>query len=141
MEEQELMERLRDRRETGLPAEELLTGILHNRLGRVLVQCTGIRGSTPISQLRDDELESMCHSIKEFYVTLTDTLGMDSAQVTAGGVVTAEFDCQTMESKLVPGLYACGEVLDVDGDCGGYNLQWAWSSGYLAGTAAGGNGL
>ena len=65
-------------------------------------------------------------------------MGMDSAQVTAGGIVTKEFDETTMESRIVPGLYACGEVLDVDGDCGGYNLQWAWSSGYLAGLHAGG---
>ena len=65
-------------------------------------------------------------------------MGMDSAQVTAGGIETAGFDMETMESRLVPGLYACGEVLDIDGDCGGYNLQWAWSSGLLAGTHAGG---
>ena len=58
--------------------------------------------------------------------------------VTAGGMVTAEFDPGSMESNLVPGLYACGEVLDVDGDCGGYNLQWAWSSGRMAGSHAGG---
>ena len=62
---------------------------------------------------------------------------MDQAQVTAGGVITSEFNSETMESKLVPGLYACGEVLDIDGDCGGYNLQWAWSSGVLAGRNAG----
>ena len=62
---------------------------------------------------------------------------MDAAQVTAGGILTRDFDPVTLESRLVPGLYACGEVLDVDGDCGGYNLQWAWSSGYAAGTAAG----
>ena len=66
-------------------------------------------------------------------------MGMDSAQVTAGGILTKDFDPATMESRLVPGLYACGEVLDIDGDCGGYNLQWAWSSGYLAGSHAGGN--
>lgn len=68
---------------------------------------------------------------------LTEPLGMDSAQVTAGGVLTEGFDPNTMESKLVPGLYACGEVLDIDGDCGGYNLQWAWSSGRCAGLNAG----
>ena len=60
-----------------------------------------------------------------------------SAQVTAGGVLTENFNPQTLESRLVPGLYACGEVLDVDGDCGGYNLQWAWSSGRCAGLHAG----
>ena len=70
---------------------------------------------------------------------MTEPLGMDAAQVTAGGILTKEFDSETMESRLVPGLYACGEVLDIDGDCGGYNLQWAWSSGRLAGLHAGGN--
>ena len=64
---------------------------------------------------------------------MTGSLGMEGAQVTAGGVSTAEFDENTMRSRLVPGLYAAGEVLDIDGDCGGYNLQWAWSSGRLAG--------
>ena len=71
-------------------------------------------------------------------MTLTEPMGMDSAQVTAGGVVTKEFNPFSLESKLVSGLYACGEVLDIDGDCGGYNLQWAWSSGRLAGEHAGG---
>ncbi len=63
------------------------------------------------------------------------TEGFESAQVTAGGICTDEFDPATMESLLVPGLYACGEVLDIDGDCGGYNLQWAWASGRAAGRA------
>ena len=75
--------------------------------------------------------------MKTFEIELTEPMGMDSAQVTAGGMLTGEFDPATMESKLVPGLYACGEVLDIDGDCGGYNLQWAWSSGRCAGCAAG----
>ena len=59
--------------------------------------------------------------------------GFDAAQVTAGGLRTDEFDPRTLESRLVPGLFACGEVLDIDGPCGGYNLQWAWASGALAG--------
>ena len=80
---------------------------------------------------------SVANAVKCFEVPLEEPLGMDSAQVTAGGVMTTEFDPNTMESTLVPGLYACGEVLDVDGDCGGYNLQWAWSSGYMAGKNAG----
>ena len=70
-------------------------------------------------------------------ISLDEPMGMDSAQVTAGGVLTEQFDPVTLESYLVPGLYACGEVLDIDGDCGGYNLQWAWSSGRCAGLAAG----
>ena len=87
----------------------------------------------------EDSLWNLAQTVKGFEVSLTEPLGMDSAQVTAGGILTSEFDPETMESRLVPGLYACGEVLDVDGDCGGYNLQWAWSSGRLAGTSAGRN--
>ena len=66
---------------------------------------------------------------------MTGVCGFDQAQVTAGGLRTAEFDAETLESRLVPGLFAVGEVLDVDGDCGGFNLQWAWSSGRAAGGA------
>ena len=139
LEEAQLFEELVRRKETSWNAEDLLTGILHNRLGRVLTQCAGIKGNWKIADLREEELTAVCHCVKGLEVSLTEPLGMDAAQVTAGGVVTAEFDPATMESCLVPGLYACGEVLDVDGDCGGYNLQWAWSSGRLAGSRAGGN--
>ena len=125
------------RRSTSLPVEELLTGILHNRLGRVLTQAAGIRGNRMICEITDDECSQVCTAVKAFDVPLTEPLGMDAAQVTAGGILTSEFHAETMESRLVPGLYACGEVLDIDGDCGGYNLQWAWSSGRLAGESAG----
>ncbi len=136
--EKQLEHNLRRRQAHELPAEDFLTGILHNRLGRILMQAAQIRGDRPASELTNMEIHDLCEVIKGFEVPLTETLGMDSAQVTAGGILTAEFDPETMESRLVPGLYACGEVLDIDGDCGGYNLQWAWSSGALAGTAAGG---
>ena len=126
------------RKQTNLPASELLTGILHNRLGRVLSQSAGISQSRMVSEVSDYELEQAVLAVKDFEIGLTEPMGMDSAQVTAGGILTKEFDNKTMESRLVPGLYACGEVLDIDGDCGGYNLQWAWSSGRLAGLHAGG---
>ena len=126
------------RRGGTLLCEDLFTGILHNRLGRVLTAALGIRGNMPVAELPADTLAQLCRAVKDFEVFLTEPLGMDAAQVTAGGVVTEEFDPQTMESRLVPGLYACGEVLDIDGDCGGYNLQWAWSSGRLAGCCAAG---
>lgn len=132
-----IVENLQKRRNTDLSADELLTGILHNRLGRVLTKAAGIAPNRKISSLTDAELQTVCKTIKAFEIPLTEPMGMDSAQVTAGGMLTAEFDPATMESKLVPGLYACGEVLDIDGDCGGYNLQWAWSSGRCAGLAAG----
>ena len=134
--EEELEKMLLRRCGTELTCEDLLTGILHNRLGRVLVQDAGIAGYVPVRQLDAGEIREICHRVKHFEVALTEPMGMDSAQVTAGGILTCEFDPQTMESRLVPGLYACGEVLDIDGDCGGYNLQWAWSSGRLAGRSA-----
>ncbi len=131
-----LKQELLRRAQSALPMEELLTGILHNRLGRVLTKAAGIRGSLAC-QLTQQDIQALCEGVKSFEIELTEPMGMDSAQVTAGGVLTADFDPNTMGSLLVPGLYACGEVLDIDGDCGGYNLQWAWSSGRCAGLHAG----
>ena len=132
----ELEAMLLERQQRNFPMEELLTGILHNRLGRVLTKAAGI-GGRQAGDLTREEIGQVCRTVKDFDIPLTEPLGMDSAQVTAGGVLTENFDPQTLESRLVPGLYACGEVLDVDGDCGGYNLQWAWSSGRCAGLHAG----
>ena len=134
---EDLKAELQRRREAALPMEELLTGILHNRLGRVLTKAAGIKGKQLVNQISNAELQEVVACVKGLEIDLTEPLGMDSAQVTAGGVLTDGFDPATMESKLVPGLYACGEVLDIDGDCGGYNLQWAWSSGRMAGLHAG----
>lgn len=136
MSQEELEEMLLERQQRNFPMEELLTGILHNRLGRVLTKAAGISGRQA-GDLTREEIAQVCRTVKDFDIPLTEPLGMDSAQVTAGGVLTENFDPQTLESRLVPGLYACGEVLDVDGDCGGYNLQWAWSSGRCAGLHAG----
>jgi predicted Rossmann fold flavoprotein len=138
MDQQELYRELARRKHTTLIAADLLTGILHNKLGRVLTQAAGLYANRSVSEVSGYELEEVTRMVKEFEVSLTEPMGMDSAQVTAGGILTKEFDKTTMESRLVPGLYACGEVLDIDGDCGGYNLQWAWSSGRLAGLHAGG---
>ncbi len=134
---EDLLSMLLARKDTPLPCQELLTGILHNRLGRVLVKEAGLSYATPVAQVSDDTLKKLCQNVKDFSISLTETLDMDSAQVTAGGVLTSQFDPQTLESRLIPGLYACGEVLDIDGDCGGYNLQWAWASGLSAGANAG----
>ncbi len=125
------------RTNTNLPMDDILTGILHNRLGRVLTKAAGIKGKQNAAELSDNERNELCRNVKAFEIELTEPMGMDSAQVTAGGVLTEQFDPNTMESRIVTGLYACGEVLDIDGDCGGYNLQWAWSSGHLAGLHAG----
>lgn len=135
--ESELFTRLEQRKFTNLTVQELFTGILHNRLGRILVQSAGMSLNMPCRSLTQDDISALIKVVKGFEVSLTEPMGMDHAQVTAGGVLTEQFNPETMESRLVPGLYACGEVLDIDGDCGGYNLQWAWSSGRLAGRNAG----
>ena len=115
MSQEELEEMLLERQQRNFPMEELLTGILHNRLGRVLTKAAGI-GGRQAGELTREEIAQVCRTVKDFDIPLTEPLGMDSAQVTAGGVLTENFDPQTLESCLVPGLYACGEVLDVDGD-------------------------
>ena len=135
--EEDLEFELFRRKNTNLSSDDLLTGILHNRLGRVISKAAGVRSGCLVRDIPDHVLREVCRLVMEFDIHLTEPMGMDSAQVTAGGILTDEFDPNTMESKLVPGLYACGEVLDIDGKCGGYNLQWAWSSGRLAGTCAG----
>lgn len=132
---------LRRRAETrpGLTLDDLFTGTVQNRLGRVLVSSAGLSGAMPLSA-SFGVLPVLAERAKNFCFRITGDLGFDQAQVTSGGIRTREFDPQTLESRLCPGLYACGEVLDVDGDCGGYNLQWAWSSGWVAGTNAAGGG-
>lgn len=122
-------------RRGALSGEELLTGVLHNKLGRTICRAANTAGK-PCGELTPAELSRCAGLCKAFPLDVTGTGGFDAAQVTAGGVSTAEFYAETLESRIVPGLYACGEVLDIDGDCGGYNLQWAWSSGYLAGRCA-----
>ena len=79
------------------------------------------------------EVDAAAAQVKCFALPVVGVMGMDGAQVTAGGIRTAEFDPVTLESRLAPGVFATGEVLDVDGECGGFNLHWAWSSGCVAG--------
>ena len=118
-----------------LPCEEVLTGTVHNRVGRMLLRYAAVPGGRPLGGVTDRELKALVRAAKGFALPVRGTEGFESAQVTAGGMRTDEFDPATMGSLLVPGLYACGEVLDIDGDCGGYNLQWAWASGRAAGRA------
>ena len=117
----------------GLTLENLLTGTVHNRLGRTVLRYAGYDLSAPVGGLRRRDVNRIAGALKDFVLPVTGTQGFEGAQVTAGGARTDEFDPETLESRLVPGLYAAGEVLDIDGDCGGYNLQWAWASGRLAG--------
>lgn len=111
----------------------LFTGFINKKVGgAVLKRVTDKKTSEPASALSDRELKALSSAVKNFDFLIKDTMGFDNAQVTAGGIELSDFDPETMESKLVPGLYAAGEMLDVDGDCGGFNLQWAFSSAYLA---------
>lgn len=118
--------------------ENFFVGMFNKRVGQALVKSVGIE---PLSRyaltLNEKEISRICFAIKKWDFKVTGTMSWNNAQVTKGGAVTGEFNPNTMESKLVNGLFASGEVLDIDGDCGGYNLQWAWSSGYLAGVNAG----
>lgn len=126
---------LRRRRELlpELAGEELFTGMLHNRLGRMIVKYAGLDRAAALGGFSDKELRAAAESCKDFTLGLRGTEGFDAAQVTAGGLMTGDFDPKTLESRISPGLFVCGELLDIDGDCGGYNLQWAWASGRLAG--------
>ena len=113
--------------------EDYFTGFVPKRLGQCILK---LAGTAPLSRLAGSltgqEIAAISRLLKCFPVQITGTNGMKNAQVTLGGADTSQFDPYTMESKLVRGLYVTGELYDIDGDCGGYNLQWAWSSGQLA---------
>lgn len=111
----------------------LFTGALQSRVGQCLIKSAKLDAAAPCCRLRDRDLRNLSKAAKCRSLPITGVSGFESAQVTHGGISTDEFDPVTLESRLVPGLFACGEVLDVDGDCGGYNLQWAWASGLTAG--------
>lgn len=113
--------------------EDFLSGVVSRRLGQMLVLAAGIEPlSRKAGSLSARELDALAGVLTGWTIPVTGVQGFDQAQVTAGGVSLKDFDWDTMESKRVPGLYAAGEVLDVDGDCGGFNLQWAWSSALIA---------
>lgn len=118
--------------------EELLTGFINKRLGQTLVKAAGVEKlSRTCGSLTPKERSAIAGMLKKFTLKATGTNGWQQAQVTGGGVLTKDFSPLTMESQKVKGLYAAGEVLNVTGDCGGFNLQWAWTSGVLAGRAMG----
>lgn len=121
----------------GKSVEEMMVGLFNNKLSYVMILKSNIDPDMICDKLKAKDLEKLVGNIKEFTMTITDTNSFDNAQVTAGGVSTTEIDENTMESKIIKGLYLSGELIDVDGTCGGYNLQWAWSSGYVAGASAG----
>lgn len=113
-----------------------LNGVLHKRLIPALVKDARLPSiHLPVSKLSYYDRQRLYGLLKNWTFTCVDTNGFQAAQATIGGVDTRDVDPDTLESKKIKHLYFCGEVLDVDGDCGGYNLQWAWSSAYVAGKA------
>ncbi len=114
-------------------AEESLIGLFHKKLIPVLLKESQIALHVPAKDVTESQLDVLSNTIKKLRVDVIGTKSFEQAQVCAGGVKTAEIDAKTLESKVVPGVYFAGEVIDIDGTCGGYNLQWAWSSGYVAG--------
>ena len=128
------------RRRTLLPhltLENYLTGVFNKRVGMCLLKQAGMAPlSRSVAELSDADIRRVAAVIEGWRFPVSGRAQWNSAQVTSGGVRLSEFDGLTMQSRLCKGLYAAGEVLNVDGFCGGYNLQWAWSSGILAGRSA-----
>lgn len=114
------------------PVEIWLHGILNKKLIHIIREQSKCRARRE-SELNRKEVGKLVYAIKNLKLSINDTKGFKGAEVATGGVNTAEVNPQTMESKLVPGLYFAGEILDVDGDRGGFNFHFAWVSGLRAG--------
>ena len=110
---------------------------LPDRLARALVVAAGLDPALPASQLTREARRTLVSTLTALRLPIAGDRGFTYAEVTAGGVPLSELRLDTMESRLCPGLYLCGEICDVDGRIGGFNFQWAWASGCTAGTAAG----
>ena len=108
--------------------EEILMGFLNQKLIQDIVKRVKLKRKTWVKKLSDDDIRKLIKTIKNLKFKITAINDEENAQVTIGGIDTSLVDNKTFESKIIPGLYFIGEVLDVDGDCGGYNIQWAYSS-------------
>ncbi|MBQ8279376.1 MAG: NAD(P)/FAD-dependent oxidoreductase [Roseburia sp.] len=115
---------------------ECFVGLFNKKLAEVLIKEAGISLGDSPKKVSLEQIEVLARLAKGLRVDVTGSKSFEQAQVCAGGVDTKEINAETMESKLVKGLYFAGELVDIDGMCGGYNLQWAWSSGYVAGLHA-----
>ena len=107
-----------------------------NEDARKRVLFCAIAPNGKIAELSDDEIIKLSKLCKFWKIKIKTARGFDFAQVTAGGADCSQFNSNTMESVLIENLFCCGEALNIDGDCGGYNLQWAWTTGKVAGECA-----
>ena len=130
-----LLEKIMDRKKLPMNAEEAFCGILNKKLLLHLLKQAQIKATDMVQNVSDDKLREFCGLIKQCKIPLFDYLPFENAQVCQGGVDTKEL-YENLESKMQKGLFIVGELVDIDGKCGGYNLQWAWSSGYVAGVCA-----
>lgn len=119
-----------------MPVENALAGMMPRKLGQYILKRVGVKGGIEVGKLNDKTIEKIIGTAKNLIFTVNGTMGFKNAQITVGGAEVSEFNPKTMESRLVKGLYCAGEILNVDSVCGGFNLQWAWSSGLLAGRSA-----
>ncbi|MCL2164906.1 MAG: aminoacetone oxidase family FAD-binding enzyme, partial [Oscillospiraceae bacterium] len=120
------------------PIDFFFTGLVNKKLTPLLFSSSDIvRSNRTIGSMRDQEIAALSKVSKDWRLRINGTMSYSSAQTSYGGLALEDFNIPSLESKIVSGLYAAGEILDITGDCGGYNLQWAWSSGYAAGDAAG----
>ncbi len=115
---------------------ESLIGYINNKLISSLLKDAGLDKDKLVSEISKEETRSLARILTGWKFKVSGYQPWKFAKVTAGGVRTQDVKSKTLESKIIDGLYFAGEILDVDGDCGGYNLQWAWSSGYIAGMDA-----
>lgn len=119
------------------PAEFCLVGLINKRLIPVILQEAGLKDlKKPAARVTQKECAAIAQILTGWRFKVRGTKSWPSAQVTAGGISTNEIDDRTMESRIVRGLFFAGEIIDIDGGCGGFNLQWAWSSGFTAGKYA-----
>ena len=116
-----------------MKAENLLTGFMPKKLGETVLKSVGVSLNSAVSQLSAKDIKNIASVCKGFKFEITALRPFDDAQVTSGGADLREFDSSTLESKKVKNLYCCGELLDIDGPCGGYNLLWAFASGIAVG--------
>ena len=120
-------------RSKNAPISELFVGIFHKNIGIALLKTCGLKPSVPCADISEKELRKVSNTINNWRFKCEPNRDFNKAQVTAGGVKLSEIDHRTFESKKHRGLYIIGEALDIDGDCGGYNLQFAFASGMCAG--------
>ena len=119
--------------------DEFFTGIFPKKLCELWIRLSRLPKEMRVSDLSGEQLEKLVLLIQHLRTHITETNAFEQAQICCGGVDTTEINPDTLESNYVQGIYFAGELLDVDGICGGYNLQWAWSSGFVAGKEAVGN--